>query len=197
MKDGQTLTDEDCFPHEAKVMEKKGYGANDITSVERIIGGKHLTIKKSQFIDTFFVGTEESLDVRMGAKYQAPAIITKRILGCYVTNTEPALQVQLVMDPRTHNTRMKFIRVKKKTLKGINARAVNPPPKGTLDLEYTRDMIGNTYSIVQSPDVVNCFSRHNGLGCNLKVPKIRAEIIVRNQNVLLGFMGQNEKTKIL
>ena len=189
MKDGETLTDEDCFPHEVE--------SSDITSVERIIKGKHITIKKSQFIDTFFVGTEEGLDIKMGAKHQVPAIVTKRILGCYIKNTDPALQVRLIMDPRTHNTRLKFIRVKKKTLKGINARAVNPTPKGTLDLEYTRELIGNTYSIIQSPDVDTCFARHNGLGCNLKTPKIRAELIVQSQNVLLSFMGQNEKTKIL
>ncbi len=197
MKNGETLTDADCFPHEVTVMEQMGYSGSDITSVERIIRGKHLTIKKSQFIDTFFVATEEGLDVKMGSFHQAPAIVTKRILGCYVRNTEPALQVRLIMDPRTHNTKLKFIRVKKKTLKGINARAVDPPTKGSLNLEYIRDIIGNTYSIVQSSDVDLCFTRHNGLGCNLKKPKIRAEIIVQSQNVLLGFMGQNEKTHVV
>lgn len=197
MKDGQTLTDADCFPHETTIMEKRGYAPKDITSVERIIGGKHLTIKKSQFIDTFFVATEEGLDMKMGSKHQAPAIVTKRIIGCYVSNTDPPLQVRLIMDPRTHNTRLKFMRVKKKTLVGINAKPVDPPPKGTLELEYTRELIGNTYSITQSPDVDSCFPRHNGLGCNLKNPKIRAEMIVQSQNVLLAFMGQNEKTKII
>ena len=188
-KDGETLTDADCFPHEVE--------SSDITSVERIIRGKHLTIKKSQFIDTFFVGTEEGLDVKMGSKHQAPAIVTKRILGCYIKNTDPVIQVRLVMDPRTYNTRLSFLRVKKKTLKGINAKILNPPPKGSLNVEYTRDIIGNVYSIAQSPDVDTCFPRHNGLGCDLKKPKIRAELIVQNQNVLLSFIGQNERVKVM
>jgi len=197
MNDGQTLTDADCFPHEENVMTSLGFAPTDITSVERIVKGKHLTIKKSQFIDTFFVATEEGLDVKMGSKHQAPAEVTKRILGCYVKDTDPPLQVRLVMDPRTLNTRLKFIRVTRKTLKGINAKPVEPIPKGTLEKEYTRDIIGNTYSIVESPDVVNCFTRHNGIGCNLKKPKIRAEMVVRSQNVLLGFMGQNERVQVI
>lgn len=197
MKNGETLTDADCFPHEEKVMMNLGHNVKDITSVERIIKGKHLTIKKSGFIDTFFVATEEGIELRMGAKYQKPAVVTKRMLGCYIRDTDPPLQVRLIMDPRTYNTRLKFIRVKKKTLKGINARAVDPLKKGVLELEYTRDLIGNKYSIIQSPDVVRCFSRHNGLGCNLKKPKIRAEIVVQSQNVLLGFMGQNERIKVM
>jgi hypothetical protein len=197
MKDGKTLTEADCFPHEVEVMSKRGYAPKDVTSVERIIRGKHLTIKKSQFIDTFFVGTEESLDMKMGSKHQEPAEVTKRILGCYISNTDPPIQVRLTMDPRTFNTRLKFLRVKKKTLKGINAKQLDPPPKGTLEKEYTRDIIGNTYSIIESPDITSCFTRHNGLGCNIRKPKIRAEIIVRNQNVLLSFMGQNERAQVM
>lgn len=197
MKTGETLSDADCFPHELDVMKTHGFTSSDITSVERIIRGKHLTIKKSQFIDTFFVATEEGLDVKMGSKHQAPPIVTKRMIGCYVKDTEPALQVRLIMDPRTYNTRLKFIRVKKKTLKGINAKPVDPLPKGALEMEFNRDIVGNSYSITQSPDVVNCFPRHNGLGCNLKTPKIRAELIIQSQNVLLGFMGQNERNQIV
>ena len=197
MDDGQTLTDADCFPHEVSIMQKRGYEPKNITSVERLIHGKHLTIKKSQFIDTFFVATEEGLDMKMGSKHQAPVIVTKRMIGCYVKNTNPPLQVRLIMDPRTFDTRLKFIRVVKKTLKGINAKPADPQPKGSLEMEYTRNMIANKYSIIQSPDVDLCFPRHNGLGCNLKKPKIRAEMIIQSQNVLLGFMGQNERTKVL
>ena len=197
MKNGETLTDEHCFPHEVGVMEKMGYTPKDITSVERIIKGKHLTIKKSQFIDTFFVATEEGLDVKMGSKHQAPAVVTKRMIGCYISNTDPPIQVRLVMDPRTLNTRLKFVTVARKTLKGINAKPVNPQTKGTLELEYTRELISNQYSIVNSPEVDTCFTRHNGLGCNLKKPKIRAEMIIKSQNVLLSFMGQNERVNVL
>lgn len=197
MKDGETLTDADCFPHEENVMTALGYQPDHVTSVERIIHGKHLTIKKSQFIDTFFVATEEGIDVKMGSKHQQAPEVTKRMIGCYIKDTDPPLQVRLIMDPRTFNAKLKFIRVKKKTLVGINAKPVNPLPKGELEVEFTRDIISNTYSIVQSLDVKSCFTRHNGLGCNLRKPKIRAEIIVQSQNVLLSFVGQGERVQVM
>ena len=197
MKDGKTLTDEHCFPHEVDVMEKLGYSANHITSVERLVRGKHLTIKKSDFIDTFFVATEEGIDVKMGGRSQQKAIVTKRMVGCYVKDTEPPLQVRLVMDPRTHDTKLEFIRVKIKTLKGINARSVVPKKKGQIKMAFIRELVGNTYSIVESPDIDKCFTTPTGLSCLLKKPAIRAEILVKSQNVLLGFTGKSEKLKII
>jgi hypothetical protein len=197
MKDGKTLTDEHCFPHDVSCMEKLGYSANDITSVERLVRGKHLTIKKSGFIDTFFVATEEGIDVKMGGKSQQRAVVTKRMVGCYIKDTEPPLQVRLIMDPRTHDTRLELMRVKVKTLKGINARAIKPKRRGQLEMAAIRELVGNTYSILQSPDIDKCFTTPTGLSCFLKKPAIRAEILVRSQNVLLGFTGKGEKLKAI
>jgi len=196
MKDGVTLTDADCFPHEVEVMQQRGYSSDDMTSVERIIRGKHLTIKKSVFIDTFFVATEEGIDMKMLPGRQAPPIITKRIIGCYVKDADPPLQVRLIMDPRTYDTKLKFIRVKKKTLRGINAKYLDPPRKGELEVEFTREMIGTNYSIIQSSDVDKCFTSPNGLSCFLKKPAIRAELVIVNQNVLLGFTQKGQALKI-
>ena len=197
MKDGKTLTDEHCFPHDIAAMEKLGYSANHITSVERLVRGKHLTIKKSDFIDTFFVATEEGIDVKMGGRSAQKAVVTKRMVGCYVKDTDPPLQVRLIMDPRTHDTRLVFMRVRKKTLKGINARAVEPKRKGQIKMAFIRELVSNTYSIVESPDIDKCFTTPTGLSCFLKKPAIRAEILVMSQNVLLGFTGKNEKLKAI
>lgn len=177
-------------------METLGYKPEHITSVERLVKGKHLTIKKSPFIDTFFVASEEGIDVKMGGAHQAPAIVTKRMIGCYIKDADPPLQVRLIMDPRTYNTDLKFMRVKKKTLKGINARPVKPPKKGTLEIAFTRDIIGNKYSIIQSPDIDGCFSSPSGLSCHLKNPAIRGELVIMSQNVLLGFTQKGQKLKI-
>lgn len=196
MKDGKTLTDQDCFPHELNIMEKRGYSPEDITSVERLINGRHLTIKKSEWIDTFFVATEEGIDVKMGGPHQAPPIITKRMIGCYIKETDPPLQVRLTMDPRNFNTKLEFIRVKKITLKGINARAVNPKKKGELDVVYSKEIIENYYSIVKSDDIEKFTPTANGLSCFLKTPPIRVELIIKNQNVLLGFTNKGEKLQI-
>jgi len=195
MKDGETLTEADCLPHQTNVMEELGYTPDQVTSVERVIRGKHLTIKGSEFLDTFWIATEEGLDVKMGSKHQAPPIVTKRMLGCYITGTDPPLQVRLIMDPRTFNVDLSFIRVKVKTLKGINATPVNPK-KEAVNQRFTREIISNQYSIIKSPDVVKCYGTPHGLSCILKKPKIRAEIIIRNQNVLLGFTHKGETLQL-
>ncbi len=196
MKDGKTLTNQDCFPHEIDEMAKRGYSPEDITSVERIIKGRHLTIKKSKFIDTFFVASEEGLDVKMGSSHQAPAVVTKRIIGCYIKGADPPLQVRLTMDPRSFNTKLEFIRVKKISLTGISAKPVKPKKKGVLDVMHSKEIIESHYSIVKSEDIAKFFTTPHGLSCFLKKPAIRAELIVRNQNVLLGFTDKGSILKI-
>jgi len=196
MKDGVTLTDADCFPHEVEVMKQRGYLPDDITSVERIIHGKHLTIKKSPFIDTFFVATEEGIDMKMVPGAKMPPVVTKRMLGCYVKDTDPPLQTRLIMDPRTYDTKLKFIRVTKKTLRGINAKPTIPLKRGELEVEFTREMIENNYSIIQTTDVDKCFTSPNGLSCFLKKPAIKVELVIYSQNVLLGFMQKGHALKI-
>jgi len=196
MNDGNTLTDADCFPHEENVMASLGYRPEHITSIERLIKGKHLTIKKSPFIDTFFVATEEGIDMKMLPGRQAPPVVTKRMIGCYVRDTDPPLQVRLTMDPRTYDTDLRFMRVKKKTLVGINAKPVIRHKRGELGIEFTRDIVGNRYSIIQSPDIDGCFTSPNGLSCHLKNPAIRAELVVMSQNVLLGFTQKGQKLRV-
>ena len=142
------------------------------------------------------MATEEGIDVKMGGKHQDRAIVTKRMIGCYITDTDPPLQVRLTMDPRTYNTELRFLRVKRKALKGINTKMVNPPKKGDLDVEFSRDIVGTRYSIVESEDVEKCFTSPNGLSCFLKKTAIRSEIVIMNQYVLLGFSLKVQTLKI-
>ena len=196
MKDGHTLTDADCAPHEIQVMEKLGYSADHVTSVERVIKGRHLSIAKSRFIENFFVGTEESIDMKMGSRHQEPAIVTKRMLGCYLKDSDPVIQARLIMDPRTFNTQLKIFKVKRKTLRGINAKPLEPKKKGALDKVYMKEIIDNQYTIVESPAIKSFFNTPMGFGCYVRKPHVRAELVIKGQNVLLGFTQPGQKLKV-
>ena len=196
LKDGKTLTDADCFPHEVEVLEKFGYSPDDITSVERIINGKHLSLRKSKHIESFFVATENSVDMRMSPGPQPKHTTTKRILGCYLKDTDPAIQVRLIMDPRTYNTWVKFLDVKTVTRKGINAKLLNPRQMKNVQLAYQKDIIDSRYAIMHHKNMGESFSTPNGFGVHFKKPKLRVEMVIRNQNVLLGFTDKGQKLKI-
>jgi len=196
LDDGKTLTDADCFPHEVEVLEKLGYTPENITSIERVISGRLLTIKKSPFIDKFFVATEEGQDVSMAGGPISPPIISKRIIGCHLLNSDPAIQCRLVMDPRNFNVTLKFIEVQKPTRKGINAKQINPE-KGQLQAAWQKELIENIYTVIESPAIDSVHATPNGLAVILKNPKIRAELIIRNQNVLLGFTQKGQKLRIV
>jgi len=189
LNDGKTLTDADCYPHEIQVLEKLGYAPDDITSVERIIRGKHLTIMKSKHINHFFVATEKGADMRMSPGPQPPHKITKRILGCYLKDTNPAIQVRLTMDPRTYNTWVEFHEVKKVTLKGINAKMVNPKKAKAVQLVYQKDIVESRYAIVNHPIIEKSFSTPQGFGVKLSKPKIRAEMVINSQKCFTRLHG--------
>lgn len=197
LNDGKTLTDADCYPHEVEVLEKLGYSPESLTSVERVINGRHLTIKKSPLIDSFFVGTEVARDMRMTKGPQPPAVITKRLLGCYLLNSDPIVQVRLNMDPRNFDVDLKFLEIVRKTKRGINAKLFNPPKKGSIQLAWQKEVLENTYSVHKSNVIDEVYGTPNGLTVILNNPKLKAELLIRNQNVLLGFTEINEKLKIL
>lgn len=190
LSDGRTLTEKDCLPHEVEDFDVK---QEDITSVERVVEGRTMTIKKSDFIDTFFIASEEFIDVKMAPGPQRPPEVTKRMIGCYVKNTTPPLQCRMTMDPRTFDANLEFFRVTAKARAGINADRVTPFKKGTVIPVYNLPVADNTYSIVQSPDVGEIFPTKSGLGCLLKDPRIRAEIMVKGQNLLLAFLPPDQK----
>ena len=179
LNDGSTLTDADVYPHEVD--------SELITSVERVVAGRTMTIKKSPLIDTFFVGTEASIDFRMMGRSgkSSPTQTTKRILGCYVKDSEPPIQCQFSMDPRTHNTIVEFFEVRGKAREGIKARRVEG--KRRVIEVFQRQFADEFHGIIKSSLIEETFETPIGLGCTLVKPSVRAEIFVQGSNVLLEF----------
>jgi len=180
LRDGSTLTDADVYPHEVD--------SERITSVERVVGDRTMTIKKSPFVEDFFVGSEASVDFKMmgrGAGTASPTQTTKRILGCYVKDSDPPIQCQFSMDPRTFNTLVEFFEVHKKAAEGIKAHRVDGG-KRAVEV-FQRQALDNFHGIIKSPLIEETFATSNGLGCILAQPRVRAEIFVKGSNVLLGF----------
>jgi len=184
---GETLTDDHCYPHEVD--------SERITSVERIISGRTLTIKKSPFIESFFVGTEASVDFVMmgpGAGTTKPTQITKKILGCYIKDSDPPIQCQFVMDPRSHNTLLEFFEVHKKTDRGITARRIASVKKGLREV-YQRQFVDEFHGIVKTHLIEQAFQTRKGLSCILVKPRIKAEVSILGSRVLLEFGQPGEK----
>ena len=177
LRDGSTLTDADVYPHEVD--------SELITSVERVVRGSTMTIMKSPFIEDFFVGTEASIDFKMMGGARSDTETLKRILGCYVKDSDPPIQCQFSMDPRTHNTIVDFFEVRGKAREGIKARRIDR--KRDMVEMFQRQFVDNFHGIIKSPLIEEAFATPTGLGCTLVKPKVRAEILVQGSNVLLGF----------
>ncbi len=189
LRDGTTLTDADTYPHRVD--------SELITSVERVVSGRTMTIKKSPFVGDFFVGTEASVDFRMmgrGAGTGSPTETLKRILGCYIKDSDPPIQCQFSMDPRTHNTLLEFFEVHQKTAKGIDAQRVTGK-KGVVEV-FQRQFVDNFHGIIKSPLIKQVHATPTGITCTFVKPKVRAEVIVQGSNVLLGFGQPGEKLNL-
>ena len=181
LSDGSTLTDADVYPHEVD--------SELITSVERVVSGRTMTIKKSPFIEDFFVGTEASVDFKMmgrGSGSASPTQTLKRILGCYIKESDPPIQCQFSMDPRTGNTLVDFFEVHSKAAEGIKARRIDRGKRGVVEV-FQRQFMDDFHGIIKSPLIEETFAMPTGLGCTLVKPRVRAEIFVQGSNVLLGF----------
>ena len=189
LKDGKTLTDADCYPHKVE--------SELITSVERVVGGRTITIMKSPLIDLFFIGTEASVDFKMmgpGAGTSTAPETLKRILGCYVKDSDPPIQCQFSMDPRTYNTLVEFFEVHRKAAEGIKAYRIDG--KRNMIEVFQRQFADNFHGIIKSPLIKEAFATPTGLGCILVKPRIRAEVFVQGGNVLLGFGEFGQKLNL-
>jgi len=194
MSNGKTLTDADCFPHEDEIMGKLGYSPDNITSVERVVGGRTLTILKSKYVDSFFVASEASRDWSFGGA-ALPTEMEKQWIGCYLKNSDPPIQCNLIMNAKSFDVTLECYEVKAKTKKGINARKLKPVTK-EIQETFNKMLINNNYNIVKSSVVERGFSTPTGLGCIFKKPAVRAELVIRSRSVLLGFTGPNEVLKL-
>ena len=193
MSDGKTLTDADCFPHEDKIMGNLGYSPDNITSVERVVGGRTLTILKSTYVDTFFVASEASRDWSFGGA-ALPTEMQKQWIGCYLKDSDPPIQCNLIMNAKSFDVTLDCYEVKAKTKKGINAKKLGA--EDAIRESYTKQFVDNAYSILKSASVDRVFSTPTGLGCLFKKPKVRAELVIRSRGVLLGFTSPDEKLKL-
>jgi len=182
--DGETLTDDHCYPHEVD--------SDRITSVERIIRGRILTIKKSPLIEDFFVGTEASVALKMmgkGVGKSTPTQIHKKILGCYIKDSDPTIQCQFFMDPQSYNTVLDLFEVREKTPRGIDARRILPAKRFEV---YQRQFGNEIHGIIKSPLIKRAFQTPTGISCELIKPKIKAEVFVLGSKILLEFGHHGE-----
>jgi hypothetical protein len=185
LRDGKSLTDEILYPHEVEKLEQQGYKAEDITSVDRIVKGKTLTLKATG-LENFFVGTDEGIDIALaGANMQQkPAEVTKRFLGGYIKNQEPYIQVRLGMDPRSQAIFVEVLKVKEKTKVGINAPMWEPRKERFLTT-FQREIQGQLFIIFDTRCVANVTDTEGGFECTLKDTAAKIAVIIKKGGFLV------------
>jgi len=103
LKNGKTLTDRDCYPHNVPQEE--------ITSVERIEGDLIATIQKSPCLSSFFVKTTASQDLNPFDGVSSPAQIEERIVGAFISPQKDPVRIELIIVPGTRNVKLRVIPV--------------------------------------------------------------------------------------
>lgn len=103
LKDGKTLTDKDCYPHEVDQEE--------ITSIERIEGDLIATIMKSSCLTSFFVKTSASQDINPFEGGTRPVQIEERIVGAFLPPQERPVRLELIIVPGTRNVKLRVLSV--------------------------------------------------------------------------------------
>ena len=188
-KDGSTLTDKEIYPHEITDEQLE-----NITSVERVIAGWHLSILKSEEIKSFFIMTEafQNMVCRVG-KQGPPPTVSMRALGCYLKDSDPAVKLLLAMDPRSKRVVLEAIHVKTFRPDGF-ARALAKPPK--VRKNVTREMgEGVQWTIVNEPPIRRVYGLEDGggLGCLIgvnKTKRVKAELRMQGMNCHLAIMPE-------
>lgn len=180
-KDGSTLTDKEIYPHQ--VSEEQ---LEELTSVERVIAGWHLSILKSEMIKGFFIMTEAFQSLMLGklGKFGPPPKISMRALGCYLKDSDPPVKILLGMDPRTKSIVLESSWVKNFRPDGF-ALPLNKAKRGTLKRTVTRTMgVGIEWTIVNEPPIRRVYGIPDGLGCVISVNETqRAKMELRIQGM--------------
>lgn len=178
-KDGSTLTDKEIYPHQ--VSEEQ---LANITSVERVVAGWHLTILKSELIKGFFIITEafQNMVLKVGIQGPPPKI-SMQALGCYLEDSDPPVKILLGMDPRTKQVVLESTWVEDFRPDGF-ARALKPPKK--LRKIVTREMGESIqWTIVNEPPIRRVYGVENGMGCLIGVNKnkrVKVELRMQGMN---------------
>lgn len=175
-KDGSTLTDKDLYPHELSEEQFQ-----DLTSVERVIKGWHLSVLKSPLIKNFFIMTEATQDLQLKPGRHGPApTISLRALGCYLKDSDPPVKLVLAMDP-LRNIILESVWTKNFRPDGFSAR-LHKTKYGTLKRAISKPMGEKgefQWTIVNEPPVRRVYGTPEGLGCLIAVNKnlrVKAEL---------------------
>lgn len=112
-KNGETFTSKTHYPWDVPV--------EDITSVERIIGGKSVAIKAHPSLHDFFVKSDASIDFVMVGKNPGarPTEIDARIIGCHIGEPPNVHRIELQCDSKTGNVMLVVKDVEKATKDGF------------------------------------------------------------------------------
>jgi len=112
-KSGKTYTSKEKYPWDVPEEE--------ITSVERIVDGKSVSIRKHPDLHHFFVKSTESRDfVMMGPNPGArPPVVEARAVGCHIGTAPNIYRLELACDPRTGNVCLTVQKVKEATKDGF------------------------------------------------------------------------------
>ena len=107
LKDGKTLTSNDCYPHDVP--------QETITSVERIVelpGGRTqvASVLKSEVLTNFFVKTTASKEMRPFGGSPSPTVVEERIVGAFVLPQETPVRLELIID-KTGKVKLRTHRV--------------------------------------------------------------------------------------
>ena len=183
-KDGSTLTDKDVWPHQLTSEQFQ-----DLTSVERVVQGWHLSILKSPLVLSYFIATEVTQGLKLkpqGGKSYPPAKISMRSIGCYLEGSDPPVKLVLSMDPRTKNVALEATWTKNFRPNGFSA-PLNRPKKEKLKKIVSKTLgdIGQfQWAIVHEPPIRRIFGTPKGLGCLVAVKgSKRAKVELRRQGM--------------
>lgn len=175
-KDGTTLTDREIYPHQLSEQQFQ-----NLTSVERVVKGWHLSVLKSPLIKNFFIMTEAHADMQLRpGKHGPPPQISLRALGCYLKDSDPPVKLVLAMDP-LGNILLESAWMKNFRADGFSPR-LHKQRYDTLKKAVSKPMGEEEafqWTIINEPPVRRVFGTPDGLGCLISVNKnlrVKAEI---------------------
>jgi hypothetical protein len=181
--DGSTLTDEDLHPRELYELPEEMI--ERLTSVERVIQSRHLTILKSPLLTNFFVMSDAYRDWGF-VEGVCGGEITLRSIGCHLRNSDPLIRVKFSMDPRTMDVLLQAEHVKSLDVRGFAPR-LRPPPSPRN--ERTKYLDDSKWTIINELPVREVWDPGDGsLACRIDLnqkQRIVAQILLRGTNCQL------------
>ncbi len=183
-KNGETLTDKDVWPHQLTEAQFA-----DLTSVERVVQGWHLSILKSEMVRGYFILTEVTQGIKLTTKGRQtpPPIMRGRSIGCWLEGSDPPVKLVLTMDPRTKNIFLEGTWTKTFRPNGF-AAPLHRAKKAHLKKGVSRAMGEkgmHQWTIINEPPIRRVFGTEKGLGCLIALKggkRAKAEIRIKGMN---------------